>query len=133
MTTEQSPASPRRTRGRAPDRRLVERLAVAMSTIDEHAVRDLLRPDVVLIVDGGGIAPAPSTPVTGRSAAASGLTAVAAPETAVTMASINGMPGLVLARGEVVIAAVTAEMRAGLLSTVWVVCNPEKLRHWNAG
>lgn len=133
MTTPQSPVWPHRGADHAIDGRLMERLAVAMSMVDEHAVRQLLRPDAVLIVDSGGLAPSPSTPARGRSAAASRLTALVAPETAVAMASINGMPGLVLSRGEVVVAAVTTEVRAGLLSTVWVVCNPEKLRHWNAG
>jgi RNA polymerase sigma-70 factor (ECF subfamily) len=47
------------------------------------------------------------------------------------MASVNGLPGLLLARGDEIVAVLTADVRDGLLSNVWVVCNPDKLRHWN--
>lgn len=116
-----------------PDRSLAEEFAVAMSTGDESAVRGLLRSDAVVIIDSGGLVPAVTTPVTGRGAVAAALAALVASETSVGAASINGAPGVVLSRDGIVVAAVTTEVRAGLLSTVWVVRNPEKLRHWNGG
>ena len=133
MIPRQYPAWLRRRRHGAPDRRMMQDLADAMVAADECAIRDILRPDAVAIIDGGGLVAVPTTPVEGRFAAAAALVAVSADETSATVASINGVPGFVLSRRDVVVAAVTAEARARLLSSVWVVCNPDKLRHWNRG
>jgi len=67
----------------------------------------------------------------GRSAPSSELVALMTTGTTATMASINGVPGITLVRDGRVAGVITAEVRSGLLRTVWVVCNPEKLRHWN--
>ncbi|MFK3677281.1 hypothetical protein ACI2IP_06085 [Microbacterium sp. NPDC090218] len=132
MTPKRYPAWLRRRRRGAPDPRIMEQLATAMSAADERVIREVLRADVVLIIDSGGFVPAVSTPQHGRAAVAAGLIALMAPEeTSVAPTSINGASGFVLSRDEVVVAAVTAELRAGLLSSIWVVCNPEKLRQWN--
>jgi hypothetical protein len=111
----------------------MEDLADAMAAADERAIRDILRPDAVVLIDGGGLVAVPATPVEGRFAAAAALVALSSDEPSATVASINGVPGFVLSRNDVVVAAVTAEARARLLSSVWVVCNPDKLRHWNRG
>lgn len=111
----------------------MEDLADAMAAADERAIRDILRPDVVVLIDGGGLVTVPTTPVEGHFAAAATLVELSSDETSAVMASINGVPGFVLSRNDVVVAAVTAEARAQLLSSVWVVCNPDKLRHWNRG
>lgn len=133
MTPRQYPAWVRRRRRGAPDRSTMEDLADAMAAADERAIRDILRPDVVVLIDGGGLVTVPTTPVEGHFAAAATLVALSSDETSAVMASINGVPGFVLSRNDVVVAAVTAEARAQLLSSVWVVCNPDKLRHWNRG
>jgi hypothetical protein len=111
----------------------MEDLAIALTAGDQAGVRAMLRFDVVLVVDSGGLMPESSTPVEGRAAASAGLVALATAETSGTTASINGVPGVVLMRGGAVVAAITAESRSSLLSNVWVVCNPDKLRHWNRG
>lgn len=120
----------RRGRGAA-DRALLEELAIALLTGAESSARALLHRDVVMLIDSGGIASAATTPLTGPSQVAAALRTLTTAETSITAASINGTPGLVLARGGLVVGAVTAEMRRRLLTSVWVVCSPEKLRHWN--
>jgi RNA polymerase sigma-70 factor (ECF subfamily) len=109
----------------------MEQLANAMVSSDHDAIRALLHRDVILTIDSGGLLPLTSTPLEGPSAAASALRALMRVGTSITMASINSAPGFTLVRDEAVVGAVTAEMRAGRLSSIWVVCNPEKLRHWN--
>ncbi len=109
----------------------MEDLAIALTTGDRTRIRSLLRLDVVLVIDSGGLVPESSTPLAGHGAASAGLLALMTGDTSVTVASINSVQGIVLRRDGAVIAAITAEPRPRLLSTVWVVCNPEKLRHWN--
>ncbi|MEU4014343.1 hypothetical protein AB0E56_03670 [Microbacterium sp. NPDC028030] len=116
----------------------MERLAERMLAADSEGIRELLRPDAVVIVDSGGIVDAMRRPVEGDCDAATVLAEVASAEatsgeSAARTASINGAPGFVLSRGGVVFAAVTAETRGARLARVWVVCNPDKLRHWNRG
>lgn len=131
MNRRQGPAWLRRRRRGAVGRTAMEGLAVALAGRDEPGIRAVLHPGVVLVVDSGGRMPESSTPMARRAAASAALAALMTVETAVTAASINGVPGLVLVRDGAVAAAVTAETRSGLLSSVWVVCTPDKLRHWN--
>lgn len=111
----------------------MEDLAIALTAGDRAGIRAMLRFDVVLVIDSGGLMPESSAPIEGRAAASAGLVALATAETSGTTASINGVEGLVLMRDGAVVAAITAEIRSRLLSNVWVVCNPEKLKHWNRG
>ncbi|WP_447914072.1 hypothetical protein [Microbacterium phyllosphaerae] len=133
MTRRQYPAWVRRRRRGAADRTIMHDLAIALTAGDRPGIRAMLRCDVVLVVDSGGLMPESSTPVEGRAAASARLVALLTAETSATLASINGVQGLVLLRDGAVVAAITAESRSRLLSNVWVVCNPDKLRHWNRG
>lgn len=131
MTRRQYPAWARRRRRGAPDNAIIDALATAMMSGNGDDVHTVLHRDVVLTIDSGGLVPAASTSVEGRVAAASGLASLMTPETVIIKASINGAPGLILTRDDSVVGAITGEMRSGMLSSLWVVCNPEKLRHWN--
>lgn len=133
MTRKRYPAWVRRRRQGAPDGGAIEELAVALAMADEGAIRAVLHPDVVLIIDSGGSDSSVPTPPAGQAAVSSALMALMAPGTSVALASMNGVPGVIVTRAEEVVAAVSADMRSGLVSTVWVVCNPDKLRHWNGG
>ncbi len=104
---------------------------MGMAVGDADGIRAVLQPDVVVVIDSGGRVPGTSSPVEGADAASVALLALMTPETSVTMVSINSAPGFVLEREDAVVGAVTAESRAHRISAVWVVCNPEKLRHWN--
>ncbi|MFD5214247.1 hypothetical protein [Microbacterium sp. NPDC058345] len=131
MIRRHQPASLRRRRLGAVDPGVVERLAVALAAGDRDEIRAVLHPQVVLTIDSGGLVPGASTPLRGAAAASEALLALTTPDTSATMASINSVRGFLLVREDVVVAAVTAEVRTRLLATLWVVCNPEKLRHWN--
>ncbi len=134
MTPARYPARARRRHRGAVDRGVMERLARLMGEGDADGIRALLRPDVSLIVDSGGAAhPArpPAEDADADAEAAAALIAFMTARTTTATVSINGAPGLVLTRDGAVVAAVIGELRADLLSSVWVVCNPDKLRHWN--
>lgn len=110
------------------ERSAVSALAAAMSDGDLDGIRAVLHPEVELVIDVGPPGGAPE----GRGAdAAARLATLASAATVTVSASVNGHPGVVLSREGVVVAVVTTESRGGLLEAVWVVCNPDKLRHWN--
>ncbi|MGV2902799.1 hypothetical protein ACNPM4_14065 [Microbacterium sp. AGC62] len=131
MTRKHYPAWLRRRRHDAADADTIETFGSALCALDEDAIRALLHPEVVVVIDSGGHVPTGPMPATGPEAAASELRALMTPGTFIATASINGVPGLTLVRGERIVAALTAEMRSHLLSNIWIVCNPDKLRHWN--
>lgn len=131
MTRRHYPAWLRRRRHGAADAATMKELAVALISNDEDALRELLHPEVVLIIDSDGQIPSASEPIEGQGAASAQLLSLMTSDTSAAMASINSVPGFTLIRDKQVVGAVTAEMRSRLLSSVFVVCNPEKLRHWN--
>ncbi|MBN6190892.1 hypothetical protein JQN58_28960 [Aneurinibacillus sp. BA2021] len=130
MTRRHGPAWSRRWRRGAPEE-TVRALADALEARDELAIRDVMHRAVTLVVDSGGHGQTASLPLAGRAAAAAELAAVMTAGTSVAAASINGAPGITLARDGRVVGVLTAEVTAGRLVTVWLVCNPDKLRHWN--
>lgn len=115
----------------------MQALATAMTAGDDDGIRAVLRPDADLVIDAGGAQPAmPVPPGAARSSerrdeAVVGLRALMADDVAIMAASVNGMPGLALMREGTVVGVVTAQSRGRLLANVWVVSNPDKLRHWN--
>ncbi|MEJ1922739.1 hypothetical protein [Microbacterium sp. KHB019] len=133
MNRGNHPAWMRRWRRGASGRDPVEKLARALAETDAERAGATLHPRVILTIDSGGEAQVPPTPMRGRNAVAFALVKLVTPGTSVEMASINGASGVVLRRGGVVVGVVTSEIRAGYLRSVWVVCNPQKLRHWNGG
>lgn len=131
MRDRPGPAWVRRRRRDALDPRILQSLSAAMTAGDDAAIRAVLHPDVELVIDVGlapvDVAPAPD----GREPTASALRALASHCTTIRAASVNGLPGLLLVRGDTVVGVVTADVRDRRLTNVWVVCNPDKLRHWN--
>ncbi|WP_406247833.1 hypothetical protein ACI7YT_18950 [Microbacterium sp. M] len=131
MNRKHYPAWLRRRRRGAADHGILDELANALCSGDEDAVRALLHPDVAAVIDSGGHLPTAPTPVMGREEAASELLRLMPSGTTTAAASINGVPGLTLVRDQRVVGALTAEVRSRLLVSVWIVCNPDKLRPWN--
>lgn len=120
----------RRWRGAA-DHGILDELANALCSGHEDAVRALLHPDVAVVIDSGGHLPTAASPVRGKEEAAAELVRLMPSGTTTAAASINGVPGLTLVRDDQVVGALTADMRSHLLASVWIVCNPDKLRPWN--
>jgi len=130
MTGKRRPTWLRRRIRDAADEATIRELTRAMAGNDERRVHGLLHRSATVVVDGGGRVPAECLPG-GRSAPSADLVALMTTGTTATLASINGVPGITLVRDGRVAGVITAEVRSGRLLTVWVVCNPEKLRHWN--
>ena len=124
-------------------RRVTERFLEATSTGDLKALMAVLSPGVTLVADGGGRALAPRRPVRGADKVARFLVAVAnedrtaqflesvgdepAPGLRIHLAHVNGGPGVVATSGGRPITALVLEVSDGLVQTVHLVANPEKL------
>ncbi|WP_104165374.1 RNA polymerase subunit sigma-24 [Cryobacterium sp. N22] len=101
---------------------------------DEAQVRSRLHPDIAVIIDGGGKVSAAPSPTRGVEQAARLLIRVISgvPALAVTEQSVNGQAGLVFRRDQRVVGVMSVSVRTGTIRDVWIVLNPDKLRHWNA-
>jgi RNA polymerase sigma-70 factor (ECF subfamily) len=96
---------------------------------DLAALVDVLSPDVVLVTDGGGKKRAALRPILGRDKVVRFLGGVADPDAVATLGEVNGGPALVVTiRGELD-SIVTFLVEDGLVTGLYAVRNPEKLRH----
>jgi RNA polymerase sigma-70 factor (ECF subfamily) len=90
----------------------------------------ILAPDVVLVSDGGGAAPAPARPIQGRDKVASlliGFTVKAPPGTEPSFEVFNGQLGIVTRVGGRATNAVAFTIRDGTVQTLLLIANPAKL------
>jgi RNA polymerase sigma-70 factor (ECF subfamily) len=112
---------------------IVDELRESLSAGRARDVERVLHPRVTLVVDGGGRAPAPTETIRDRKTVASTLLALFGPTigSTSTVVSANGTPALAFARDGRVIGILTARARGDRAAEVWVVVNPDKLRHWN--
>jgi RNA polymerase sigma-70 factor (TIGR02957 family) len=125
-------------------RRVTERFLQATSTGDLEGLMAVLSPGVTLVADGGGRALAPRRPVRGAEKVARFLLAVATEERLarflrsvgsepivadlrVTMAPVNGGPGIVVVSGDKPISTLVLDVSDGVVRTIHLVANPEKL------
>lgn len=113
---------------------IVEELRDSLSDGRLERVERVLHPAVTLIVDGGGRTPAPLVPIHDRTSVARALLGLFGPASGTTpsLASANGMPALAFSRADRVITILTVRAKRDRAVDVWVVSNPDKLRHWNA-
>jgi hypothetical protein len=112
-----------------PDARdvVIRRLAVACRT---GGVAALLTPDAFAVCDGGGHVAAPVLPLRGAVEVAWLLQALL-PGNDLTVESVNGQPGLVLRRAGRAVAVIAVTCDRDLVTSLWVVLNPVKLRTWH--
>ena len=125
-------------------RRVTERFLEATSTGNLEALMAVLSPGVTLVADGGGRALAPRRPVRGAEKVARFLLAVATEERMarflrsvgsepivadlhVSMASVNGGPGILIVSGNKPISALVLDVSEGVVRTIHLVANPDKL------
>jgi RNA polymerase sigma-70 factor (ECF subfamily) len=104
----------------------------AIETGDLQSLLDLLAPDVVLLGDGGGIKQSVPRPIIGADRVARllgiGLPRIAA-EASVEPVHINGWPGLIVRLNGEIDNVVAMRIDDGLITGLYVVRNPDKLRH----
>ena len=124
-------------------RRVTERFLEATSTGDFGALMAVLSPGVELVADSGGKALAPRRPVRGAQKVARFLLAVATEkntarflesigsqssgEVFIHLAPVNGDPGVVITAGNEPISALALDVSDGLVHTIRLIANPEKL------
>jgi len=125
-------------------RRVTERFLEATSTGDLEALVAVLSPEVTLVADGGGRALAPRRPIRGAEKVARFLLTVATEERMarflrsvgsepivadlrVSMAPVNGGPGILVVSGDKPISALVLDVSEGVVRTIHLVANPEKL------
>ena len=108
-------------------------LLAGCTSENDSAVRATLHPDITVIIDGGGKVRVSPSPVRGVEQAARLLVRVFAKVPAVTATeqSVNGQAGLVFRQGRRVVGVLSASIKAGRILDIWLVLNPDKLRHWN--
>ena len=124
-------------------RRVTELFLEATSTGDLEGLMAVLSPGVELVADSGGRALAPRRPVRGAEKVARFLGAIVTEEqtarflesvgsetsggTRIHLAQVNGTPGIVITAGGVPISALVLDVSEGLVMTIRLVANPEKL------
>jgi len=110
----------------------VHDLRVASESGDARAIAALLDPSAEMVTDGGGRVAADARLVRGPAAIAARICDVLEQQPAqISEREVNGVPGLVLTRQGRVAAVVCVSVRRRRITDLWVVLNPDKLRHWN--
>ncbi len=120
---------PRVAVSRAEQREVVDRFLAALTAGDLQGLMDVLAPDVVVVADGGGLAPAALRPLSGGVRVARALARFAdlAPGVAITTPMVNGAIALRIDPGGEFETAVTVVVEDGRISRLYAVRNPQKL------
>ena len=141
---DKSPAAVRqiasRSRGHVAERRprgdvtpsqrdeVIARFLGATASGDLQGLMDVLAPDVVLLTDGGGVKKAALRPILGREKVVRFLDAVAPEGVQADVVVVNGAPALRLLIDGEVDGIGTMLVEDGLVTGLYIVRNPEKLR-----
>ncbi|MFI6833073.1 RNA polymerase sigma-70 factor [Kribbella sp. NPDC050241] len=111
-------------------RQVTEKFLAACLDGDVKALMKVLAPDVTLISDGGGLTGAPRKPIHGPAYVAQAFIVLSRrrPEgSRVEIRQVNGAPGFVITSGGTAVVAATFYLVDGVIDTIHVVSNPEKL------
>ena len=120
---------PRMEVSRTEQQQVVERFLAALATGDVRGLMDALAPDVVLVADGGGLAPAVRHPVEGVERVATLLSRfkTLAPDAEVGTVWLNGAPAVRIDLAGEFDTAVTFAVENGRISRIYAIRNPHKL------
>jgi RNA polymerase sigma-70 factor (ECF subfamily) len=100
---------------------------------DIGALVRLLDPDATAVADGGGLAVTFARPIEGAESIARAwvvLAGRARPGLDLVECAVNGQPGLAARQDGRVVTVFAFDVRGGVISRIWVMRNPEKLRPW---
>jgi hypothetical protein len=103
---------------------------------DIDAIIGLLDPAATAIADGGGLAMAFLSPIEGGEQIARAWIEIAngVPGNMTFLErTVNGQPGLVAEQDGVTVTVFAFDVAGDQIRHIWVVRNPEKLRHWTTG
>jgi RNA polymerase sigma-70 factor (TIGR02957 family) len=125
---------PRMQVSRAEQEHAVERFLDALQGGDVHSLLEVLAPDVVLVSDGGGVAPAALRPIEGADKVARFLSrfATVAPGAQTDTVLLNGAPALRIDLQGVASTAVSLVVQGGRISRIYAMRNPHKLARLDA-
>jgi RNA polymerase sigma-70 factor (ECF subfamily) len=100
---------------------------------DIAALTRLLASDAHLVTDGGGKVPAALNVIEGAEPVATFLAGVVrkgwTDEIKVRFETINGLPGLIVTGPHGLVQTTAFEIQVGVVKAIYVVRNPDKLRH----
>jgi RNA polymerase sigma-70 factor (ECF subfamily) len=116
---------------------LISAFAAATQSGDLHALMELLAGDARVVTDGGGKVRAASTVIEGADRVAQFLVDATRKRPGawwrddfkLRLAIINGLPGVVVDAPEGPVQTAAFEIEDGLIRALYVVRNPDKLRH----
>ena len=110
---------------------LAEAFFSASRSGDVKALGDLLTADVSLHADGGGKRPAATEPIFGFDAVHALLKRLAPllASTLVRVGFVNGLPGFVSIEADGEVQTTALEIEEGKIAAIYVVRNPDKLKH----
>jgi RNA polymerase sigma factor (sigma-70 family) len=122
----------------APSRQagIVRAFKQAWEARDIDALIGLLDPDATAIADGGGLATAFLHPIEGGEQIARAWVEIAgrAPSNMTFLErTVNGQPGVVAQQDSLTVTVFAFDIAGDRITRIWVVRNPEKLRHWMTG
>lgn len=143
---ERSPESVRQTASRAREhvsrgrrrydtdqatrRKVTESFMSASTGGDLVSLMEVLAPDVRLVCDGGGLAPAPRTAIEGIELVARALVTFGGrmpQEPRVVVTEVNGGPGAVIYSADTPVAVIVLHLVDGRAREIHLISNPEKL------
>ncbi|MEU9317235.1 RNA polymerase subunit sigma [Streptomyces sp. NPDC048295] len=113
--------------------RVVQSVRGACTALDAAFLKSLLAPDASAYFDGGGKVRTLPRPVHGRRAVGHALLTLLAPRphTILALRPANGRTALVVGHHDRVAAVISFAVTRDLVTHVWAVLNPDKLRAWN--
>jgi RNA polymerase sigma-70 factor (TIGR02957 family) len=108
---------------------VVDRFLAAVTAGDVQGLIDVLAPDVVVVADSGGLAPAARRPVVGRERVANALARFPsfAPHVQITTPLVNGAVAARIDPGGEFDTALTFVVEDGRISRLYAMRNPHKL------
>ncbi|MGB6164673.1 MAG: RNA polymerase sigma-70 factor [Pseudonocardiaceae bacterium] len=112
------------------EHRITERFLAAARGGDLAGLEHMLAADVVAWADGGGKAPAARRPVRGAEQVArylSGWMSRPLPGLEITVAEVNGQPGILGVAGGRLLVVMVLELAGDCVSVVRTIANPDKL------
>ncbi len=124
---------PRTAVSRAEQEQVVQRFLHALTTGNVQGLMDVLAPEVVLVADGGGLAPAARHPVAGRRRVAALLSRFSqfAPEAEIATLLLNGSIAVWIDPAGEANTAVAFGVDGGRIVQIYAIRNPRKLGRLN--
>lgn len=111
-------------------RKVTESFMSASTGGDLASLMEVLAPDVRLVCDGGGLAPAPRKAIEGVELVARALVTFGGrmpPAPRVVVAAVNGGPGVVVYSGDTPVVVIVLHLVGGRAQEIHLISNPEKL------